>query len=460
MAATRLIPLHINKGKTLAQCLAARTDYAENGEKTQGGELVTSYACDVQTADEEFLLSKRQYRHSTGRQQKNDVIAYQLRQSFKPGEITPEEANEVGRETAMRLLKGKYAFLVATHTDRAHIHNHIIFNSTSLDCTRKFRNFFLSSFAIQRLSDLVCLEHGLSIITPKSRKGQGRRADYPRKITHRDRLEEAISAAMARKPRTFSDFLAEMERQGYQFKEGAHPAFRGAGQKRFLRLSSLSEAYREEALRAAVAEGAWKPARNRTERQETSFHLLIDIQAKMAEGKTGGYARWAKKFNRKEAARTLCLLKERGIDSYEDLNAVTERLNRRFAELSGTIKGAERRMTELAALQTQMKNYARTRQVYAEYRKAGYSKRFLEAHREEILLHKAAKAAFDQLGGQEIPARKELREEYDRLLTEKKQAYAEYRQVRKKMQEYCIARQTVENILGMDRKTAEQTKER
>lgn len=123
MAATRLIPLHINKGKTLAQCLKDRTDYAENGDKTQGGELVTAYGCNPETADEEFLLAKRQYQHITGRQQKRDVIAYQLRQSFKPGEITPEEANEVGRETAMRLLKGKHAFIVATHTDCSHIHN-------------------------------------------------------------------------------------------------------------------------------------------------------------------------------------------------------------------------------------------------------------------------------------------------------------------------------------------------
>ena len=163
MAATRLIALHVNKGKTVAQCLADRTDYSQNAAKTDDGKYISSYECDPKTADEEFLLSKRQYQHITGRQQKNDIIAYQIRQSFKPGEITPEEANQVGYETAMRWTKGKHAFIVATHIDRAHIHNHIIYNSTSLDCTRKFKNFFLSGLAVQRLSDMVCVEHGLSV---------------------------------------------------------------------------------------------------------------------------------------------------------------------------------------------------------------------------------------------------------------------------------------------------------
>ena len=151
MAATRLIALHINKGKTVAQCLADRTDYSENAAKTEDGKYISAYACDAKTCDEEFLLSKRQYEHITGRTQAHDVIAYQIRQSFKPGEITPEEANKVGYETAMRFTKGKHAFIVATHVDRAHIHNHIIFNSTTLDCTRKFRDF--------RLSGLISFKH-------------------------------------------------------------------------------------------------------------------------------------------------------------------------------------------------------------------------------------------------------------------------------------------------------------
>lgn len=178
----------------------------------------------------------------------------------------------------------------------------------------------------------------------------------------------------------------------------------------------------------------------------------IDIQEKMAEGKSAGYERWAKKYNRKEAARTVCLLKEKGISNYEELTALTEQLSSRFAELSDTIKANEKRMVEIGALQTHINNYSRTRSVYEAYRKSGYSIKFFEEHREEIQIHKAAKKAFDQLPGKKVPTRQSLNEEYHRLLSGKKEAYAEYRQVKKDMQEYLIAKQTVEHILGIDRK--------
>ena len=172
MATSRLIPMHKNKGKTIAQCLADRTDYAKNPDKTNDGELVSSYECDPKTVQGEFMLAKRTYLDITGRTQENDVIAYQIRQSFKPGEITPELANKLGYELALNFTKGRHAFIVATHVDKAHIHSHIIFNSTSLDCTRKFRNFWGSTYAVGRLSDRICLENGLSIVeNPKKSKG-------------------------------------------------------------------------------------------------------------------------------------------------------------------------------------------------------------------------------------------------------------------------------------------------
>ena len=167
LAATRLIAMRKNKGKSIAACLHDHTSYIQNPDKTEQGELVSSYQCSPLTVDEEFMLTKRLYEQTTGRRQKSDVIAYQVRQSFRPGEVTPEEANKIGYEFAERFLKGKHAFIVATHTDRAHIHNHIIYNSTALDGTRKFRDFYFSALAVQRLSDLICLEHQLSVIQKK-----------------------------------------------------------------------------------------------------------------------------------------------------------------------------------------------------------------------------------------------------------------------------------------------------
>lgn len=180
MAVTRLITHHISKGETVAQSLKDRFDYGQNPDKTQGGELISSYECDHQTADAEFLLSKAKYRAVTGREQKReaDVLCYQIRQSFAPGEITPEEANRVGYETAMRWTKGKHAFFVATHTDKKHIHNHIYYNPITLDYTRKFRDFWRSARALRRLSDRVCLENDLSVIQHPKLHSKGRFLHY------------------------------------------------------------------------------------------------------------------------------------------------------------------------------------------------------------------------------------------------------------------------------------------
>ena len=450
MAATRLIALHVNKGKTVAQCLADRTDYSQNAEKTNDGEFISSYECDPKTADEEFLLSKRQYQHITGREHRNNIIAYQIRQSFKPGEITPEEANRIGYETAMRWTKGKHAFIVATHIDKAHIHNHIIYNSTSLDASRKFNNFFLSGLAVQRLSDMVCLEHGLSIITPKPYRERQKRTIYPKKRTQRDELCDAIDIALSQKPKRFEDFIQSLADMGFEFKDGKQPAFKGKEQKRFIRLRSLGEGYSKEELQAVVSGKSLRKARTAPEQKQ--FHLLIDIQEKMAEGKMVGYEKWAKKYNRKEAARTVILLKEKGLDNYDDLVAYTEKLSSRFSELSDSIKAAEKRMIEVQALQKHIKNYHDTRQIYVEYRKSGYSKKFFEEHRQEITLHKAAKKAFDELQVSKLPSRQSLYEEFHRLAVQKKKDYAEYRQVRKEREELLIAKQTVETILNIDKK--------
>lgn len=454
MAATRLIALHVNKGKSVAQCLADRTDYSQNAEKTNDGEFISSYECDPKTADEEFLLSKRQYQHITGREHRNNVIAYQIRQSFKPGEITPEEANRIGYETAMRWTKGNHAFFVATHIDKAHIHNHIIYNSTSLDCTKKFRNFIRSGLAVQRLSDIVCLENGLSVITPKPYKERIKRTVFPKKRTYRDELCEAIDLVLKEKPKTFDGFIQLLAERGFMFKDGKQAALKGQKQKRFIRLSSLGDGYSKEELQAVIAgKSLYKSKSNFAKTSEQKqFHLLINIQSKMAEGKTTGYEKWAKKYNRKEAARTVCLLKEKGIDSYEDLTVLTDKLSSRFTELTDSIKNAEKRMVEIKALQTHINNYYKTRQTYVEYRKSGYSKKFFEEHRDEISIHKAAKQAFDQLEGKKIPSRQSLHEEFNQLILQKKQEYAEYRQVKKEMQEYLIAKQTVETILNIDLK--------
>ena len=455
LAATRLIALHKNKGKSVAACLKSRTDYAQNPDKTQQGELVSSYECSPLTVDEEFMLSKRQYELMTGRRQKSDVIAYQIRQSFKPGEITAEEANKVGYELAMRFTKGKHAFVVATHTDRQHIHNHVIFNSTALDGTRKFRDFFFSALAVQRLSDLICLEHQLSVIEIKPYRKRQKRTLYPPKESNRDRLCGIIDSILAEKPKDYEDFLQKLEQQGYEVKRGKYTSVKGARQKRFIRFRTLGAGYSEEELKAVIAGKTEHRPRQTQPFQEPPFQLLVDIQAKLSEGKSEGYARWAKKYNLKEMSKTLIFLQEHKIGSADELNERTAAATEKYHQLGDSIKAAETRMAEIAVLKTHIINYAKTHEVYTAYRKAGYSKAFLEAHREEITLHKAAKAAFDEAGLQKLPKVKELDAEFAELLTKKKSAYPDYRKARNEMQELVRAQKNVERFFAEEKPAQE-----
>ena len=431
MAATRLIPLHVNKGKSIAQSLGDRTDYAKNPEKTEKGELVTGYQCDPMTVEEEFMLSKRQYEQITGRRPNHEVIAYQIRQSFKPGEITPVEANRLGHELALRFTKGKYAFIVATHTDRAHVHNHIVFNSTSIDATRKFKNFWLSSFALQRVSDLICLENGLSVIAPKPYKERTKRTEYPRRVKNRDVLCEDIDLILQKKPESSDAFLQELQGLNYEIKYGKHISVRGKEQTRFIRLSSLEDGYTEADLRSHfLGQREHKPAAKQRSRANTRpFNLVIDIQSKL-QSKGVGYQRWASVYNLKQMSKTLLFLRDHKIESMEQLDhMVMQQVAKRDALLT-SIQQSEKRLEEIGTLKKHIINYSKTRSTYEEYRKAGYSKKFLETHREEITLHKAAKAAFDELGVKKLPKVKELSIEYAEVLTAKKQTYAEYRQVK------------------------------
>jgi len=460
MAATRLIALHKNKGKTVVACLKSRTDYAQNPDKTKRGELVSSYECSPLTVDEEFMLSKRQYELATGRRQKSDVIAYQIRQSFKPGEITAEEANKVGYELAMRFTKGKYAFIVATHTDREHIHNHIIYNSTALDSTRKFRDFLLSGLAVQRLSDLICLEHQLSIIEKKPYRERQKRTLYLPKESNRDRLCSVIDTILTEKPNDYDDFLKKLEQQDYEVKRGKYTSVKGARQKRFIRFRTLGVGYSEEELKAVIAREAEHCPHQKQQPKAKPFNLLVDVQAKLAEGKSGGYARWAKKYNLKEMSKTLIFLQEKKIGSIEEMQERVDAATTRYHELGDSIKVAETRMAEIAVLRTHIVNYAKTRPVYDAYRKAGYSKRFLENHRAEIALHKAAKTAFDKANLKKLPKVKELDVEYSKLLTEKKALYPDYRKAKEEMQELLRAKRNVELFFAEEKSSTEKTKSR
>ena len=451
MAATRLIPLHIKKGQSLVRCLSDRIGYSQNPEKTEGGELVMAYACTPEFCEQEFLLTKSEYQKITGRKQKHEVIAYQIRQSFKPGEVTPEEANKIGYELAMRYTKGKYAFFVATHTDRAHIHNHIIFNSTSLDCQRKFKNSWYSFLGLQRLSDMICFEQGLSVIEKMNYNDRTKRTEYPRRQTVREQIRTDIDAALGRSPKTMEDLLNTLSSMGYEIKRGANIAVRGKNQKKFIRFRSLGDGYSEADLAEAITKNSgMRGGSGSTRQRQRGFNLIIDIEERMKDKKSPAYQRWATVYNLKQMSQTFLYLREHDLTDMDKLSKAADEATERFNELNTKIKAAEKRLAEIQVLKKYIVNYRKTKDTYVAYRKSGYSNRFYEEHREELTLHKAAKEVFDLLNTDRLPTIRELNEEYSRVLTQKKADYAEYRQAKKEMRECVTARKNVEMFYKAD----------
>ena len=456
MATTRIMPLHVGKGRTESRAISDIIDYVANPQKTDGGKLITGFACDSRTADAEFLLAKRQYIAATGRVRgKDDVIAYHVRQSFMPGEITPEEANRLGVEFAKRFTKGKHAFVVCTHIDKAHVHNHIIWSSVTLDCDRKFRNFWGSTKAVRQLSDTICIENGLSIVeNPKPHgKSYNKWLGDQAKPSHRELLRMAIDQALAQKPADLDALFQLLQDAGCEVsKRGKSYRLKLPSWDRVARLDSLGEGYTLDDLLAVLSGQKEHTPRKKSvvRAAPPKVNLLVDIQAKLQAGKGAGYASWAKVFNLKQMAQTMNFLTEHNLLDYAVLEGKADVATARHNELSAQIKAAEKRMAEIAVLRTHIVNYAKTRETYVAYRKAGYSKKFREEHEADILLHQAAKNAFEDLGVKKLPTVKSLQAEYAQLLDDKKKAYGEYRRSREEMRELLTAKANVDRILNIE----------
>ena len=446
--------MHKNRGKTLLSSLAARTDYAMDKDKTAEGELISSYECAPQTAAEEFALSKQIYFQKTGREQENDIIAYQFRQSFKPGEVTAEEANRIGYEFAERFLKGKHAFIVCTHINRRHIHNHVIWNSTTLDCSRKFRNFWNSTKAVRRLSDTICMERGLSVIENPAQKGMtyDKWLGGSAKVSNREVLRKAIDDVLTQKPQNMDEFLCFLKDKGFTLKRGKHIALRHADFKKAVRLDSLGDGYTEEDIRAVLLGKRKHVQRKRHESNRNS--LLIDIDSKLRMNKTT-----AKIRNLKQMAQTINYLREHGLLDLAELQRKTADVTVKYRELSDKIKSAEARMKEIGEMKMQIIAYMRTREVYDSYKKSGYSRAYYTEHEGEILLHKAAKKSFDEWNLRKLPTVKSLNAGYMDLVKQKKALYSEYSLVRSEMRELLIHKSNVEKILGIDETEAKKQTE-
>ena len=447
-----------------------RFDYGLNPEKLGA---VSSYLCEPETAHAEFLLVKSQYQAETGRTAEQGALCYQIRQAFPQGEVTAEEANRIGYETAMRWTKGKCQFFVCTHIDKGHIHNHIYYNSTAHDRPRKFRNFIGSSFALRRLSDRVCLEHSLSIVEHPKLHSKGRFLHYgqwlgeDRPLSQKEQIRRAIDAALSERPADFADFLRRMEAAGVQVVHGRGGviSFRAPGHERAARLraSTLGDGYGPEDIQAVIDGKAptRKPAQERPRPAPQRVNLLIDIQEKMRQGKGPAYARWAKVYNLKQMAAALQFLQEHGLTDYDALAEQTSAAVDRFHALAGEIQSAEAQLSKTSDLMAAVVSYAKTRPVFDGYKAAKYSKKYLAQHEAELADYRAAKAAINELlDGEKLPKMDVLKEKRRQLAARKKELYTQYREAQQDMRELVAVKGSVDRLLGLTDERENKAQER
>ena len=456
MATTYIKPYKTAKGGTAISTMKDRFDYGLDPKKCAA---VSSYLCEPETAHAEFLLVKNQYEAITGRPAEKGHLFFQIRQAFPHGEVTVEDAQKIGYEAAMRWTKGKHQFFVCTHTDKGHLHNHIYYNATAEDSSRKFHNFIGSTFALRRLSDRICLEHDLSVIVNPKQHSKGAFKHYgdwlgtEKPPTFQERLKAAVDAALSTQPQDFDAFLLLMVEAGFEHKwgRGGVLSFRAEGQERFTRLraSTLGDGYGLNDIRAII-EGRAAMPEGRVRAVPRKVSLIIDIQEKMKDGKGPAYARWATVYNLKQMAAALQYLQENNLLVYEDLAAKADAVTERFHSSGDKLKATEAAMKRNSDLKVAIADYARTRPVFDEYKSKKYSNKYLAEHEADIAVYRAAQATIrDILSGEKLPKMDVLKAEWLSLRTEKRDRYTEYRTALKDMREVIAVKANIDHLLGL-----------
>ena len=413
-------------------------DYICDPAKTDESILISSFGCSPETAayDFKFALSKTS--------QADTNKAFHLIQSFMPSEVSYKEAHQIGVELADKLLEGKYSYIVSTHIDKGHVHNHIIFCAVDMVNQRKYVSNRQSYAYIRRTSDRLCKEYGLSVVMP----GQDRGKSYAEWDAHRKgtswkaKLKAAIDAAIPQ-AKDFDDFLRLLQEQGYEAKRGKYVSFRAPGQERFTRCKTLGEAYTEEAITERIKGRSVE----RKPKENHKISLRIDLENSIKAQQSAGYEKWAKLHNLKQAARTLNFLTEHEIDSYPDLESRVAEITTASTEAAAALKAAERRLAEMSVLIKDVATYKELRPLVQEYQRAADKKQFRRKHEGTLILYEAAAKALKEQGFQKPPDLYALKTEYKQLAEQKDQLQRQYAEAKRQMQEYGIIKQNVDGIL-------------
>lgn len=435
----------VTKIKPIKSTLSKALDYIENPDKTDGKMLVSSFGCSYETADIEFGFTLAQAID------KGNNLAHHLIQSFEPGEVDYQKAHEIGKQLADAVTKGQHEYVLTTHIDKGHVHNHIIFCAVNFVDHRKYNSNKRSYYGIRNMSDKLCRENGLSVVVPgKGSKGKSY-AEYQAEKTGtswKGKLKIAVDALIPQVS-SFEELLQRLQAAGYEIKPGKYVSCRAPGQERFTRLKTLGADYTEEAIRERIAGRRAKAAK--APREQRGVSLLIDIENSIKAAQSKGYEQWAKIHNLKQAAKTMNFLTEHKIEQYADLVSRIEEMAAESGQAADALKDAEKRLADMAVLIKNVSTYQKTKPVYDAYRKARNREKYRAGQEQAIILHEAAARSLKAAGIAKLPNLAALQSEYEALQAQKEALYADYGKLKKKVREYDIIKQNIDSILQADR---------
>lgn len=426
----------VTKTHPIKSTLKAAIDYICNPAKTDGSLLISAYGCSAETADIEFAWTRR---HAID---KGENLGRHLIQAFAPGEVTPEEAHQIGLELAKEILGGKYEFVLTTHIDRGHIHNHVIWNAVSFTDHKHYHSNKRSYYEIRRASDRLCKEHGLSVIVPGQEKGKSyvEHQAIRNGTSYKAKLKVTIDRLLPACA-DLENLFHRLQEEGYEIRRGKYISCRASNQERFTRLKTLGIDYTEEALTARIA-GRTRPSK-RPKAQDGSIQRIAVIQ----DNQSPGLQHWAKLQKLKEGAKTLNYLAEHGIDSYEALGSRFVELNAAIDDSLASIKAVEGRIAELNLIAKYAATYRKCRPVYNRYRKSDDKEKFLRGHESEIILFEAAARELKRLGAVPLPTAEKLETELSELTVRKGTLYAQYTAAKRQAKEFDTIKRNLDILL-------------
>lgn len=420
--------------------------YILNPEKTDEKLLVSSYGCASETAAREFEWT-RKIAEQKGMNPVR-IIARHVIQSFEIGEVTPELAHEIGKQFADEILGGKYEYVLTTHIDKDHVHNHLIFNAVDFVNYHAYKSYKRIYYDMREVSDRLCKENGLSVIPPSQNKGMGYKeyTEAKRGTSWKQKLKQTIDRLVIT-AKDYDDFLRLMQEAGYEIKTGKYISFRAEGQERFTRSKTIGENYTEERIKDRIA--GRTPRRNRRQTVPKGISLIGDIQERIRLIDSKGYEYKAKLTILKEAARTLNYLTENNLLQYADLEKKVEDVHSSYDRTGKELKGVEARLREVQPLIKNISNYQRLKPIYDAFQKAKDKPGFKAKHEAELVIFEAARSTLLAMQGDEkLPSMKTLQAEQQRLLDEQQRLYDERAKLKKEVKQIETIKSNVDTFLA------------